>query len=243
VNTYLAGPAERERWWEFFRKKLREGRQGYVITPLVEASEEVEAASLDEAYESLAHGPLEAFRLGLLHGRMNSAAKQAAMDSFRKGEIQVLVATTVVEVGVDVSNATLMTIEAGERFGLAQLHQLRGRVSRGAQAGFCCVFSDAENEQAKKRLEAFVGTTDGFNLAEIDFELRGPGDLLGTRQHGLPPLRIADLTRDVAVLEEARRDAQQLVALDPGLTRPEHERLRTMTLKRYGRVLELGDVG
>jgi ATP-dependent DNA helicase RecG len=105
------------------------------------------------------------------------------------------------------------------------------------------VFSDAENEQAKKRLEAFVGTTDGFKLAEIDFELRGPGDLLGTRQHGLPPLRIADLTRDVAVLEEARRDAQQLVALDPGLTRPEHERLRTMTLKRYGRVLELGDVG
>jgi ATP-dependent DNA helicase RecG len=243
VNTYLAGPEERERWWEFFRKKLREGRQGYVITPLVEASEEVEAASLDEAYESLAHGPLEAFRLGLLHGRMNSAAKQAAMEAFRKGDTQVLVATTVVEVGVDVSNATLMTIEAGERFGLAQLHQLRGRVSRGAQAGFCCVFSDAENEQAKKRLEAFVGTTDGFRLAEIDFELRGPGDLLGTRQHGLPPLRIADLARDAAVLEEARRDAQQLVALDPGLTRPEHERLRTMTLKRYGRVLELGDVG
>jgi ATP-dependent DNA helicase RecG len=243
VNSYLAGPAERERWWEFFRKKLREGRQGYVIVPLVEASEEVEAASLDEAYESLAHGPLEAFRLGLLHGRMTSPAKLAAMDAFRKGETQVLVATTVVEVGVDVPNATLMAIETGERFGLAQLHQLRGRVSRGAQAGFCCVFSETANEETRLRLEAFVGTSDGFKLAELDFELRGPGDLLGTRQHGLPPLRIADLVRDAQVLEEARRDAQQLVAVDPGLALPDHERLRSMTLRRYGRVLELGDVG
>jgi ATP-dependent DNA helicase RecG len=243
VNSYLAGPEERERWWEFFRKKLREGRQGYVIVPLVEASEDVEAASLDEAYESLAHGPLEAFRLGLLHGRMSSAAKLAAMETFRKGETQVLAATTVVEVGVDVPNATLMTIESGERFGLAQLHQLRGRVSRGAQAGFCCVFSETANEETRRRLEAFVGTTDGFKLAELDFELRGPGDLLGTRQHGLPPLRIADLVRDAQLLEEARRDAQQLVALDPGLAAPEHERLRSMMLRRYGRVLELGDVG
>ncbi|HXT60538.1 MAG TPA: ATP-dependent DNA helicase RecG [Pirellulales bacterium] len=243
VNTYLAGPAERERWWEFFRKKLREGRQGYVIVPLVEAAEDIEAASLDEAYESLAHGPLEAFRLGLLHGRMSSAAKLAAMEAFRKGETQALVATTVVEVGIDVPNATLMTIETGERFGLAQLHQLRGRVSRGAQAGFCCLFSETANDETRRRLEAFVGTTDGFKLAELDFELRGPGDLLGTRQHGLPPLRIADLVRDAQLLEEARRDAQQLVALDPGLALPEHERLRTMTLKRYGRVLELGDVG
>jgi len=155
----------------------------------------------------------------------------------------VLVATTVVEVGVDVPNATLMTIEAGERFGLAQLHQMRGRVGRGAQAGFCCVFAEPAGDDSRRRLEAFVGTTDGFKLAEIDFEIRGPGDLLGTRQHGLPPLRIADLAKDGALLEEARRGAQELVALDPGLTRPEHARLQRMVLNRYGRVLELGDVG
>lgn len=243
VNTYLAGPHERQRWWEFFAKKLDEGRQGYVITPLVEASEEVAAASLDQAYESLVNGPLEAFRVGLLHGRLSSAEKMATMAAFRRGEIQVLVATTVVEVGVDVPNATLMAIESGERFGLAQLHQLRGRVSRGSQAGFCCIFSESEGEETRRRLEAFVSTTDGFRLAEIDFELRGPGDLLGTRQHGLPPLRIANLARDVEILEEARRDARQLIALDPTLSAPQHERLRTMTFKRYGQVLELGDVG
>jgi len=243
VNTYLAAPNERQRWWEFFAKKLHEGRQGYVITPLVEASEEVAAASLDQAYESLVNGPLEAFRGGLLHGRLSSSEKMATMAAFRRGEIQVLVATTVVEVGVDVPNATLMAIESGERFGLAQLHQLRGRVSRGSQAGFCCIFSESDGEETRRRLEAFVATTDGFRLAEIDFELRGPGDLLGTRQHGLPPLRIANLARDVEILEEARRDARQLIALDPTLSAPQHERLRTMTFKRYGRVLDLGDVG
>jgi len=243
VNTYLAQAEQREKWWDFFARKLREGRQGYVIVPLVEESAEVEAANLEQAFETLANGPLEAFRLGLLHGRMTPAEKAVAMASFRDGRTQVLVATTVVEVGVDVPNATLMTIEAGERFGLAQLHQLRGRVGRGTQAGFCCVFAEPAGDDSRRKLEAFVGTTDGFKLAEIDFDIRGPGDLLGTRQHGLPPLRIADLAKDSALLEEARRDAQELVALDPGLARPEHARLQRMVLNRYGRVLELGDVG
>jgi ATP-dependent DNA helicase RecG len=149
----------------------------------------------------------------------------------------------VVEVGVDVSNATLMTIEGGERFGLAQLHQLRGRVGRGTSPGFCCVFAEPAGDDSRRRLDAFVGTADGFKLAELDFAIRGPGDLLGTRQHGLPPLRIADLATDGALLEEARRDAQQLVAGDAELARPEHALLRKMVLNRYGRMLELGDVG
>jgi ATP-dependent DNA helicase RecG len=194
-------------------------------------------------YEQLANGELAEFRLGMVHGRMSAEEKHAAMDAFRRGETQVLVATSVVEVGVDVPNATLMSIEGADRFGLAQLHQLRGRVSRGAYAGFCCLVADVASDDARERLEALVQSSDGFELAEIDFRLRGPGDLLGTRQHGLPPLRIADLRRDVAVLEEARRDARTLVTADPGLSSEEHARLRRMVLVRYGHALDLGDVG
>jgi ATP-dependent DNA helicase RecG len=155
----------------------------------------------------------------------------------------VLVATTVVEVGVDVPNATLMTIEGGERFGLAQLHQLRGRISRGSSPGYLCVFATPASDEAKERLEAFTKTSDGFELADIDFRLRGPGDLFGTRQHGLPPLRIADLHRDAAVVEEARRDAQSLIESDPDLANPAFNRLRRMVFHRYGEALDLGDVG
>jgi ATP-dependent DNA helicase RecG len=243
VNTYLANDQQRAKWWDFFRRKLREGRQGFVITPLVEESEAVESVSLAETYEKLANGELEAFRLGLLHGRMAPGEKDAVMADFRRGQIQVLVSTSVVEVGVDVPNATLMTIEGGHRFGLAQLHQLRGRISRGKFPGFCCVFGDPQTEEAKERLKAFVASTDGFELAETDFRLRGPGDVFGTRQHGLPPLRIADLLRDQALLEEARRDAHELVIADRGLAAKEHTKLRRMVLVRYGKALDLGDVG
>jgi len=279
VNTYLADESKRAKWWDFFRRKLREGRQGYVITPRVEAKEAkgtvpfalgenrdsplpsdkegsspdgllfdeectpADVASLEETYEALANGELEAFRLGLLHGRMTAAEKDAVMDRFRSGDIQVLVCTSVVEVGVDVPNATLMTIEGGQHFGLSQLHQFRGRVSRGKFPGFCCVFGDPKTEESRRRLRAFVASNDGFELAEVDFRLRGPGDLFGTRQHGLPPLRIADLLRDRELLEEARRDARAMVESDPGLSRNEHAKLRRMTLARYGKALDLGDVG
>ncbi|HLA84080.1 MAG TPA: ATP-dependent DNA helicase RecG [Thermoguttaceae bacterium] len=243
VHTYLAKEDQRERWWDFFRRKLGEGRQGYVIVPLVEESETIAAVSLDETYEELVNGPLEAFRVGLIHGRMTSEEKDAVMVDFRSGEIQTLVSTSVVEVGVDVPNATLMTIENAERFGLAQLHQLRGRISRGRTPGYCAVFAETESDEAIARLEAFVSTTDGFELAEMDFNLRGPGELFGTRQHGLPPFRVADLLRDTAFLEEARHDAAELVASDPGLAHEEHAGLRRQMLARYGKVLELGDVG
>jgi ATP-dependent DNA helicase RecG len=243
VHTYLATDAQRSKWWEFFARKLRQGRQGYVIAPLVEESAEREAASVQEVFESLANGPLEPFRLGMIHGRMTSEEKEAVMASFRSGQIQVLVSTAVVEVGVDVPNATLMTIENAEQFGLAQLHQLRGRVSRGHYPGFCCAFADPKSDEARQRLQAFQSTTDGFQLAEVDFRLRGPGELFGTRQHGLPPFRIADLVRDADVVEEARRDAQQLLAADPGLGQAECASLRRMMLVRYGKSLELGDVG
>ena len=214
-----------------------------MITPRVEGSEDDTLGNVEESFESLANGELEAFRLNLIHGRLDSEEKMAAMTSFYRGDTQVLVATSVVEVGVDVPNATVMTIENGERFGLAQLHQLRGRVSRGTHPGYLCVFADTKTDEARERLQAFVETNDGFQLAEVDFRLRGPGDLFSTKQHGLPPLRISDLNRDADTLEQARRDAQALVATDPRLEQPPHQRLRRMVIIRYGHALELSDVG
>jgi ATP-dependent DNA helicase RecG len=243
VHTYLASDEQRMRWWHFFRQKLTEGRQAYVIAPLVEEAEAIESANVQATFETLMHGELSDYRLGMLHGRMTPADKESTMQAFRSGRTHVLVATSVVEVGVDVSNATLMTIEGGERFGLAALHQLRGRISRGAHPGYLCVFANAPSDEAQQRLDAFTKTSDGFELAEIDFRLRGPGDLFGTRQHGLPPLRIADLTRDIDVVEEARRAAQALIESDPNLANPALARLRRMVFHRYGEALDLGDVG
>jgi ATP-dependent DNA helicase RecG len=244
VNTYLVTPDLEARWWHFVGEKLRAGRQALVVAPLVEESENVAAASVSAAFERLANGELAAFRTGFVHGRMSSAEKEQAMADFRAGRTQALVSTSVIEVGVDVPNACVIAIESAERFGLAQLHQLRGRVGRGAFTGFCGVLVREElDEGARARLEAFASTTDGFKLAELDFQLRGPGDLFSTQQHGLPPLRIADLRRDQEVVAEARSAAEQLFASDPGLHDADHHRLRRQMLARYGRALELSDVG
>ena len=243
VQTRLAGPAERTDWWEFYRQTLREGRQGYVITPLVDASDDALLAGVEQTYEALANGELEEFRLGLIHGRLPAEEKNRVMQQFAEGTIQVLVATSVVEVGVNVPNATIMTIEDGQQFGLAQLHQLRGRIRRGKHEGFLCVFADPATEESHQRLEALVEMNDGFKLAEVDFELRGPGDLFSTRQHGLPPFRIARLPADFPILEEARQDAREMLRQDPGLQDPDRATLRRRVLIRYGDVLDLGDVG
>jgi len=244
VRTYVVEPGDEPRWWHFVRDKLRAGRQAFVVAPLVDESQNIAAASVAEAFERLTNGELAAFRVGVIHGRMTPAEKEQAMADFRAGQTQVLVSTSLIEVGVDVPNACVMVIDSPERFGLAQLHQLRGRVGRGTIAGFCGVLvGERASPAARERLAAFAATADGFQLAEMDFELRGPGDLFGTQQHGLPPLRIADLRRDQAMLEEARREAQQLFAADPGLKLPDHARLRRQMLIRYGNALQLGDVG
>ncbi len=213
-----------------------------MIAPLVDG-EEGSLSGLEQNFEALANGELEAFRIGLVHGRLSSQRKDAAMEAFRHGDTQVLVATSVVEVGVDVPNASLMTIQGAERFGLAQLHQLRGRIGRGPHPGYCCLLTSATAEAAQERLAALVKSNDGFELADVDFQLRGPGDLVGDRQHGLPALHVADLVRDRAVLEETRRDAQALLAADPQLALPQHAALRRKVESRYGQRLELGDVG
>ncbi|MFN3151034.1 ATP-dependent DNA helicase RecG [Bremerella sp.] len=244
VSTYIADDEQRAKWWEFFRKKLREGRQGYVIAPLVdETNRDDTLGGVEQLLEHLANGELEEFRLEMLHGRMPPAEKDAVMQRFANHEIDVLIATTVVEVGVDVANAVLMTIESGERFGLAQLHQLRGRISRGKHPGYLCVFANPATDASRERLEAFAGTTDGFELAEVDFKLRGPGDLFGWKQHGMPPLRIADLQRDGELLAKAREDAFSITDSDPNLAGAKWEKLQRMVLIRYGKSLDIGDLG
>jgi ATP-dependent DNA helicase RecG len=241
VATYRVTPEELDRWWEFFRGKLVGGRRGYVVVPAVEESKR-DLATITSTFEQLAHGPLEAFRLGLIHGRLEPAAKAGIMDDFRAGKLDVLVATSVIEVGIDVPEATIMTILDAESFGLAQLHQLRGRVARGLIRGICGAVTGSGNEP-HPRVDAFVATCDGFVLAEKDLVLRGPGDLVGTRQSGAPPLYLADLLRDGAIVAEARRDALAVFEQDPQLTDPKYDRLRKLVIDRWGEMLGLGQVG
>lgn len=256
IHTYLANESRKTSWWEFFREQIDQGRQGYVVVPFIEDAQgrnlDTEAedylarsavANIRETYVELSSGPLRGYHLGLIHGRMKPEEKEQAMLNFRSGETQILVATSVIEVGVDIPNATLMTILGAERFGIAQLHQLRGRITRGKHPGFCCVFPSREDENVQARLKAFTSTSDGFQLAELDFNLRGPGDLFGTQQHGMPPLRIANLQRDQDILEETRHAADELLTQDPGLSNQDFNRLRSLMLRRYGKVLALGDVG
>ncbi|HEY1067327.1 MAG TPA: ATP-dependent DNA helicase RecG [Pirellulales bacterium] len=243
IYTYWATEDQRAAWWEFVRRKLAEGRQAYVVAPHVEDNEEQETQGVESIHRALATGPFADYRVGLVHGRMSSAQKDAALEDFRSGRTQVLAATSVVEVGVDVPNAVIMTIEGGQHFGLAALHQLRGRIVRGAHSGFCCVFADATTEDGKKRIEAFASTHDGFELAEVDFALRGPGEFFNGRQHGLPPLYLADLSADRELLLEARRDAAEIVAADPHLAAAEWSRFRSLVMKRYGAGIDLADVG
>jgi ATP-dependent DNA helicase RecG len=241
VASYRVGPDDLDRWWDFFRRKLAGGRRGYVVVPAVEDSPRG-LSSIGSAFETLANGPLEAFRLGLMHGRLKPREKAAVMEDFRAGKLDVLVATSVIEVGIDVPEATLMTILDAETFGLAQLHQLRGRVARGPVRGICGAVTASQHDP-QPRVDVFVATADGFALAEKDLVLRGPGDLVGTRQSGAPPLYLADLLRDGAVVAEARRDALELFDRDPTLAEPSLERLKKLIVDRWGATLGLGQIG
>ncbi len=224
VKTKWLGPEEQQRAYEFVRKQVASGRQAFVICPLVEESEVLEAAAALTEYERLSQEVFPELRLGLLHGRMSAAEKNEAMQGFRSGEFQVLVATPVVEVGIDVPNATVMLIEGADRFGLAQLHQFRGRVRRGQHQAYCLLLAEARSVEARERLSVIERTQDGFALAEEDLKLRGPGEFFGTRQSGLPDLKMARLS-DVALLELARGQALRLFELDPRLEKPEHRLL------------------
>ena len=236
VQTFVVGEDKRQRMYGFVRKLVGEGRQAYIVCPAVEEGED-EGAGLKAAASYARSLQTEVFpdlRVGLVHGKMKPREKDAVMTAFAGGELDVLVSTTVIEVGVDVPNAALMVVENADRFGLSQLHQLRGRVGRGRHQSYCVLVTSTRNPDSRARLKVLTKTTDGFQIAEEDLKLRGPGDFFGQRQHGLPQLRIADLAGDMRVLKEAQLAAQELLERDPGLKRPEHAPL----LKQVHRLFE-----
>ncbi len=242
VKTALRTDAARAKIYEFIRGECAPpaGHQAYVIYPVIEESERADLKAATTMAEKLAKTFAE-FRVGLVHGRMKPDERDATMRAFRDNEVQILVATTVIEVGIDVANATVMLIEHAERFGLAQLHQLRGRIGRGASAGHCILLSDSP--EAAPRLQAFCETTDGFTIAELDLRERGMGELTGARQSGGVPLRYANLETDLALLEDARTAAGAMIAMDPALERREHAAYRERLVTRYERGFELFRVG
>lgn len=234
VGTYWRPESARRQVYDhLMRTEVPAGRQGYVVCPLVEESDKLQAQAATEWYERLREQYPDV-RMGLLHGRMRPAEKEAVMEAFRAGEIQVLVTTTVIEVGVDVPNASMMIIEGADRFGLAQLHQLRGRVGRGSHQSYCVLIADPKTQEARERMMILQKYSDGFALAEKDLELRGPGEFFGTRQHGMPDLKVANPVADLAILERARAEAARLVEEDPQLLLPAHRALRQAVKERLG---------
>jgi ATP-dependent DNA helicase RecG len=255
VTTRVVSTEKRDEVYAWVRERLEKGEQAFFVVPAIERSGEGEGAGGDGDSEPLAdvrslvtrleEGALKGKRIAALHGRLKPATREHIMERFRSGLIDALVATTVIEVGVDVPNATVMVVEDADRFGLAQLHQLRGRVGRGKSKSYCVLIAAPEPKtpDAEQRLAAMAASGDGFVLAERDFELRGPGEMFGTRQSGLPPFKVADLMRDLDLLKMARRDAAEWIEKSPGLDRPEESLLNRRLQKSHGQWLGLGDVG
>jgi len=244
VRTLLRHEGERAKVYDLVKRELDRGCQGYIVYPLVESSDEMDLRDATTMAEELARTVFPTYRVGLVHGRMKASEKDAVMRRFKAGDIQLLVSTTVIEVGIDVPNATIMVVEHAERFGLAQLHQLRGRVGRGQDAALCVLLTPYyRGDDVQRRLQAMATTNDGFRIAEADLEIRGPGEMLGTRQSGLPDFRVANLIRDARVLDEARQAAMQWLEHDPNLEQPQSKRLRAVLAHRWAGRLELAEIG
>lgn len=244
VATYVVGEDKRQRMYGFVRKQVAEGQQVYIICPAVEETPELaewgeisgqpmDLKAVTTYTKNLQETVFPDLRVGFVHGKLKPKEKDAVMAAFTAGELDVLVSTTVVEVGVDVPNASLMVVENAERFGLSQLHQLRGRVGRGKHQSYCVLLTASKSDTARERLRALASTNDGFKIAEEDLRLRGPGDFFGKRQHGLPQLKVADFSADVALLKEAKAAAEKLIAADPGLNRPEHRLLKARVRQMF----------
>jgi ATP-dependent DNA helicase RecG len=227
IETYCVGSDLHQRVYNYIKKHIHEGRQGYIVCPLVEENEEISnLISAEEYFETLKEGVFKDYRLGLLHGKMKAKEKDSVMRMFAQGEIDLLIATTVIEVGIDVPNSAIMVIENAERFGLSQLHQLRGRIGRGGYKSTCILISDSKSAK-NGRLKTMCDTMDGFVIADKDLALRGPGDFLGNRQHGLPELKIASLETDLNVLRSAGAQAKALILADPLLQMDKNATFKT----------------
>lgn len=241
VKTYAVDGSFRLRVYNFIKKHIAAGRQAYIVCPLVESSEgKSEKASAIEYYDRLVNGDFRDIPTGLLYGKLKQSEKEQVMSDFKAGKLKLLVSTTVIEVGIDVPNAVVILIENAEQFGLSQLHQLRGRVGRGSEQSFCVLMTDNRSGYTKARMDAMVRTTNGFEIAQEDLELRGPGNFFGREQHGLPPLKVADIADDAGLLTEADRVSAAILSADPQLTRPENELLRRNVERLFGGSGEYG---
>ncbi|MGE4485996.1 MAG: ATP-dependent DNA helicase RecG, partial [Oscillospiraceae bacterium] len=233
VETYAVGEDKRHRIYSFIRSRVEEGRQAYIVCPMIDDAEnpDIGLKNVKKYAETLQKEVYSDLSVALLHGKMKPKEKDAVMSAFQRGETDILVSTTVIEVGVDVPNATVMVVENADRFGLSQLHQLRGRVGRGKHKSYCILFSGGGGDVAIERLKAMCRTNDGFEIAETDLKLRGPGDFFGERQHGLPRMKIADLASDMEVLYTAQSAAKALMEADPLLESPENKNLRAYVIQ------------
>jgi len=243
ISTYWVEESRREKVYEFIKEEVKSGRQAYVVCPRIKESEKSQIQAAQSMHEKLKTEVFSDFSVGLIHGKMKSADKDKIMREFKKGKINILVSTVVIEVGIDVKNASIMLIEDAERFGLAQLHQMRGRVGRGEYDSYCILLSDPKTENAKKRLGAMANTIDGFELAEEDLELRGPGEFFGTKQHGIPEIRFGNILRDTEIMELARSEAFKLVKGDPNLADPRNRIVHQALVERFRGKLDLVNVG
>jgi ATP-dependent DNA helicase RecG len=224
---------DREAAYEFLRVRARQGQQAFVVYPLIEESPQLMLRSAKAMYKEFKERVFKDLRVGLIHGRLDREEQQGVMRRFREGDLDILVATTVLEVGIDVPNATVMLIEHADRFGLSQLHQMRGRVGRGTMESFCLLVADPATEEARARLDALVNFSDGFRIAEEDLKIRGPGEFFGERQHGLAELRIADPLRQLHILKAAREDAVRVITGDPLLKERVHQEIRRQLHRRF----------
>lgn len=238
VETYVVDESMRERINAFIRKKVKEGRQAYIVCPLVEESDTIDAKSALEFAEKISKEDFKDLKVGLIHGKMASKDKDDIMKRFADGEINILVSTTVIEVGVNVPNSTIMVVENAERFGLAQLHQLRGRVGRGEHQSYCVLYNQGKNKVAVERMKVLRNTCDGFLISEKDLELRGPGEFFGTRQHGIPELKIANLYRDMDILKKAQEAACEILVRDRNLNEEENHKLKIRITNEFKEKLE-----
>lgn len=240
IETYAVDSSFRTRVYNFIKKHIAAGRQAFIVCPRVQESDDSDKKSAIEYYNTLTANEFAGIPTGLLYGKMKQADKDAVMNDFRDNKLKLLISTTVIEVGIDVPNAVVMLIENAEQFGLSQLHQLRGRVGRGSEQSYCILMTDSKSEYTRARMEAMKDNTDGYKIADIDLQLRGPGNFFGREQHGLPPMKVADLADDSGVLAEIERLAGRILASDADLSRPEHKQLREGVIKLFGKADEFG---